>query len=331
MAKMIGIGQMSFEPDQARCGAWTLLAPGVLLALGACGGPGEVEPTKVLGTDGQLQDLAIDQERIFVTVARSGGSGEILSAPKGGGTPASVADTPALPGSLAVDESSVYFTAMGGGPYRVPKGGGASAMFLLGAAGDQPWGVAEDAGYVYWTTWIAQSGELGVIARADKVSGEVLALATDQDRPLRLALDETHVYWTNGDSGEGGVLRRVPQRGGDVVTLTAGASPDGFIAVDDRNVYFIGAGTNDLMAVPKAGGPSTLIAALSVGLGAMATDGERVYASGTDGIYVVERDGSSVERLAATSYARYGLALDARYVYWIGAGGTPAGVYRAPR
>jgi len=173
-------------------------------------------------------------------------------------------------------------------------------MFLLGAAGDQPWGVAVDFGYVYWTTWVAQSGELGVIAWADKVSGEVLALATDQDRPLRLALDETHVYWTNGDRGEGGVLRRVPKSGGDVVTLTAGASPDGFIAVDDLDVYFIGAGTNDLMAVPKAGGPSTLIAALSVGLGAMATDGERVYASGTDGIHVVERDGSSVERLAGT-------------------------------
>jgi hypothetical protein len=302
------------------------LVTAMLLGLGACGGTSEGQnPTPLFVVDGQADSLALDEDRVYVCVTLSSGVGQIVAAPKEGGESTVVAEVPVLTLDLAVDEASVYFTLMGGGPYVVPKQGG--ELRLVGTTMEQPWGVALDAEYVYWVTWVRSDEDLGLIARAGKNGEETVALTGDQFSPLRLAVDSTHVYWTNGGT-EGGELRKVPKAGGDVVTLATGASSNGFIALDETNVYFTTAVGSELMVVPKAGGPATVLALPDVNARELAADASHVYASGNDGIYKVASDGSDVELLAGTTPAHNDLAIDAEHVYWIG---PERGIYRAPK
>jgi len=90
---------------------------------------------------------------------------------------------------------------------------------------------------------------------------EPLVLASDQDRPIGIVSDGSHVYWTNAGDGSTatGSLMRVPVGGGPVEELANGLINPSEVDVDDTNVYWVAYGTSGpnggLSTVPKAGGP----------------------------------------------------------------------------
>lgn len=102
----------------------------------------------------------------------------------------------------------------------------------------------------------------------------VFPLAENRRQPTSIALDETHVYWTEWGSRdalanylENGGVYRAPKEGGEVEILAENLYMPANIQLDDTNVYWLNSnndmyGTNNaVMLVAKQGGTSTTLAA----------------------------------------------------------------------
>lgn len=83
------------------------------------------------------------------------------------------------------------------------------------------------------------------------------ALATGQTHPRTVTLDDTHVYWIEGEQG---TIARVPKTGGVPEVLATGQAGAGGLALDATSVYWTNTAAGSLHAVPKAGGAITTVA-----------------------------------------------------------------------
>jgi hypothetical protein len=136
----------------------------------------------------------------------------------------------------------------------VSSAGGAAPIAEAGVSADPevwaqgPPGIYEmelDATHVYWVVDGVYGGR--GVWRADRVTAtaERLALITEplDGRTYALALDETHVYFTDTPNpfyDPGAAIRRVSKWGGEVEVITSGNggwNPTS-IAVDETHVYF---------------------------------------------------------------------------------------------
>ena len=136
--------------------------------------------------------------------------------------------------------------------------------------------------------WLDELG--GQVVTVPKAGGTPVVLARDQERPLDVAADADHAYWTtrtgNGDSDSitaphatGGVWS-VPLAGGKVTALARARAFPNAIAVDATAVYFGEQGLlrhagAQLARVGKSGGAVTSIHPGEPG--GIAVDGGRVY------------------------------------------------------
>jgi len=108
------------------------------------------------------------------------------------------------PEGLAVDSAHLYWTNGGSGTIGRANldGSGVNQNFITGASGSN--GLAVDAGHLYWTI-IGTQFTANTIARADLPDGtnvnqsfipSVSGQSTLQGPPEGVAVDSTHVYWT---------------------------------------------------------------------------------------------------------------------------------------
>ena len=77
-------------------------------------------------------------------------------------------------------------------------------------------------------------------AKAEHVDvGSVITLASGQNSPWAIAVDERNVYWTTGGTANGdGTVMKVSKDGGSVTTI-ASAQPNPWgLAVDATRVYW---------------------------------------------------------------------------------------------
>jgi len=115
--------------------------------------------------------------------------------------------------------------------------------------------VADDES-VYWIS------DSGTVTKRSIKGGNPVLLASGQDQPITLALDDANVYWINGDSSTGnptaGKVMKVPLGGGKVTTLATGQSKAAYMLVSGDNVYWSG-GTATISRVPIAGGPAEIL------------------------------------------------------------------------
>ena len=94
--------------------------------------------------------IAVDATSVYWTEGLSGGGGQLLKAPLGGGTPITLAS--GMLGWLAVDTQSVYCADSSSGTIlSVPVGGGNPVTLASGQNG--PGVVVVDATNVYWTNY----------------------------------------------------------------------------------------------------------------------------------------------------------------------------------
>lgn len=150
-----------------------------------------------------------------------------------------------------------------------------------------------------------------------------MVLARQQAEPSSIAVDETHVYWTDR---AGGAVRSVPRSGGVVKTLVKDLLRPGQLFVDEENVYWAPTGEpcqeNRLHAAAKDGTRlPTVLWTTSIChfpnrfVLAMARDAVAFYQLWGDGL-IYQIAGTSVSELVGPSPARRAIAAHGDTVYW---------------
>jgi hypothetical protein len=260
-----------------------------------------------------------------------------------------------LPGAIAVDSTYVYWADNSGGNRgirRMPLGGGAVTTLATVNANSLE-SIAVSSSAVFWTDIGA-----GTVMSVPLAGGEVTALASSQNNPANIAVDETNVYWTNLGTWKSdettsyvdGAVMSVPLRGGTPTALATGVSKPEAITVDAVNIYWGSVGAqNTVMQLPKGGGTAI---ALNVGPGSGTTgpgllgivsDGTNVYWTDEYYGFVLKAPvgGGSITMLASSQDAPTALTIDATDVYWLNfgtgsvmkvpiSGGTPVMVAPGP-
>jgi hypothetical protein len=176
-----------------------------------------------------------------------------------GSNPTTLADASAgvcTPLYMALDAHNVYWPSRFGRVVQTIGHDGAGLARLSRAR--DPYTVAVDSFYVYWTNW-----DDGTIQRAPLSGGDAVTLASSgQARgPNRgvgatmLAVDSTHVFWTRQGPpwGSSGAVLVAPLSGlegstGSVLATSPNAS---WLATDAACVYWVDASDGQIRAVAK--------------------------------------------------------------------------------
>lgn len=269
----------------------------------------------------------------------------VASAPRG---PVTLSSNQFYPQLLAVEGGYVYWTgdrlgmlprvAIGGGAVEVLTRGepllhgiatapgvvywnegrrilrwtGAGAPAEIAIAQSAPSRFAADAHGLFWIDW--HRGEVMAIEPPD--GGALRPLASGQDRPRGIALDEVSVYWTN----QGGRVMRVDRAGNEapVVLAERQAGPLG-LALDGGYVYWVNETAGTVMRAPKQGGAARVLVRSTAGLRELAVDEVHVYwTSPDDGLVLrARKEGGAAEVVASGQRNPHGVAVDGQAVYWV--------------
>ena len=175
--------------------------------------------------------LALDSTHVYW-----GDHAGIRRLPKAGGAvQVLAADTQSV--KLAVDGTHVYWSVWGSGTgqvRRVAKTGGAIQNVVTGR--DDPYGLALDATTVYFT-------ELGTgqVYRVGKDGTGLTAYVAADISPYMaetIAVNDTHVFWTDTTGTHTGRVRRVLKGGGTVENLALGLFGPRDVTLTSTHVYW---------------------------------------------------------------------------------------------
>lgn len=142
-------------------------------------------------------------------------------------------------------------------------------------------------------------------------------LVMDEMGARGIAVDATHVYWTNQSTG---MIQRVPIAGGDVEILAQDQVDPYAIVVDATHAYWSNQAGDAIMRVLKEGGTPEMIDNAYDPTG-IAVDSTHVYWISTIGVHRAPKEGGNDEQLATNEAKLGGIALTTSHVYWTDHGG----------
>ena len=150
--------------------------------------------------------------------------------------------------AFAVDALNVYWLE----PSGIVKAavGGESSVATLVAAAQQVRGMVSDGTFLYWTEMNGGRNGEGVVQRQPVLGGAVEVLASSQNRPWGIAVDEKSVYWATNDEHDGQIMKR-DKTAGTVRVIASGQRAPVHVAVDATNVYWANAADGMVMAANK--------------------------------------------------------------------------------
>ena len=293
-----------------------------LFAVGSCSARGECRDVNSLGPlcnivvtycgcDGQtIGGLCGPDYAYAATLGEEGPCGPTPTVAQGASLSTLAQLTQSVPEFIAIDATSVYFTAtLGGRVVKVPIGGGAPVVLAAGQS--EPTGIVVDAANVYWTNQASNSGNS--IMKVPIGGGAPITLASGQGAPFGIAVDAKSVYWTNLSDNH--AVMKVAIDGGAPTVLSAATSPWA-IVVRESSVYFTDG--DDVMMVPAAGGNAVPLATAQEFPFSLAVDATNLYWSsgrGAGAIVKLPLPGGTPTTLASgTGLAR--IAVDATNVYF---------------
>lgn len=202
-----------------------------------------------------------------------------------------------------------------------------------------PRDLAADAGYIYFTTGSS-------VKAVPRGGGTVIELAGGQTVPTGLAVDDTHVYWTNmgSDNASDGTVSRRPKSGGNIQIIATGQAHPERIAVDGKYLFWTRLGENVGGLAGWTGG--TIVRARKDGSSSPATVAPASWptdlAIDREHIYFTEHRAATIRRvgksgitsavtLVSTNEPGFptAIAVDDTHVYWTLGCGTAADGVRA--
>lgn len=142
-------------------------------------------------------------------------------------------------------------------------------------------------------------------------------VAANLPGPQRLALDATHVYWTNAD----GTVQRAPKSGGVVEIVADGQDAPGAIAVDATHVFWANEASGRVMRAPKDLSKAPKMLFKGDGLRSLAIDTGNVYLSRKlkkGDIRKVKKGGDGPKKLAEAQPDPSELQLLGEQLIWSG-------------
>jgi hypothetical protein len=279
--------------------------------------------------------LAVDAVNVYFT---DSGDGTVDAAPKAGGTLVPLVSGLASPYGIAVQGSLVYFTTQGtmateftdGAVLTVPVGGtdgGAPTAIATGRT--KPQSIAVDGENVYWLEPGTSSDDGSILScppagcppNTPNVIYDMLAL------PVGLALDATSAYVTTSAGGQ--VVRFDKTTGANTVLAQMQNEPAGITAANGM-IYWATMGDGLVQFLPVAGGTAMPVVATMGSPEVVAADAVNVYWSDANPVSTFGPvdscvvggcpPGNPVTLVSQTQMATW-IAIDALFVYWIGAGG----------
>lgn len=231
---------------------------------------------------------------------------------------------------IAVDATYVYVAAMDSQrAFAVPKAGG--EPIVLGQHTSGVMGITVDSNRVYWgvaggndpatAPGLIVSTALTDLGAKPQTFKSATAFAPFS--PWSLANDESRIYC----GGSQGVFAADKATKAEV-KLGGGQIPTPVVLTSDT-VYWVSRLDGVILAAPKDGGPARTVATgpAAQSIDSVAADETRVYWLENDGtrgrVFSIPASGGSRTELAANGQAGYGMAIDAKYIYWtVLAGGT---------
>lgn len=277
----------------------------LLPLLAACGGSSPSDPDARATDDasGNPDSADVDAQDVDAPDGcPAGGAVEVLGT---GGRPA----------WIAVDDAHVYWVTegdpnngyAGGVVMRNAKTGGTPTTLAMNET--KPVDVVVDATNVYWIRATA-----GTIMKMPKAGGTPTLVATAADA-RRLAVDDTHLYWTRNANGIGGVSR-IALAGGSVEPLVTGRLGVHELALDSSSVFY--STSTVVEKIAKAGGTPTTVAGTTGLPEGVVLEGSTLFlrddsSGGT--VKTVPKAGGTATTIV-TDDQPTGLAVDATHIYW---------------
>ncbi|KYF57899.1 hypothetical protein BE04_28810, partial [Sorangium cellulosum] len=289
-----------------------------------------------------LTSITEDHETLGVVVEGDGDDARVLWASGYGSTvfatekaasgstePLVVLDS--LVTMLARDGRSLFITDWSASDvYRMPLDGNITVPTVASAEGQARFRApVAGGGWVYWITGIPQNPDQEAdapdapqriwAARVDKTDQTGLPVLDRDTYVGGLALDDTHLYWTELEPGSTeSTVRRMPIGEPSAPEIVASIRVEddelpGNIAVSDRIYWILGA---TIHAVNKDGSGAGMLAAANYPTRILA-DATFVYwySDGAKQLQRVRTSGGAPETLADSTYIN-GLAQDCRAIYW---------------
>jgi len=166
----------------------------------------------------------------------------------------------------------------------------------------------------------------GTVMSVARQGGQPNVLATGQDKPWRVSVDDLYVYWV-GESMKGSVMR-VPKHGGEPAVVASASAP-ATVEARGGDVYWL-TGDGSLFRCAARGGSIATLAQTQTNPSRMALDRDAVYwTNGNGTVMKIAQAGGPTVVLASGQGDPRDIAVDDRNVYWSTRGGVIRSVSKA--